>query len=145
MFKYSLLLAAVMSFGLLAGQTKDKDDNLVYRWVDAKGNVHFSQTPPPGQKATSLEVDAPKPSSTPPAPIAPPEPKKEDKLDPSLAKLKGQLKEACDRARENLKTLTTFDRVRMVDEKGEYHLLSDEDKAAQVKQYQQQIKDACKQ
>ncbi|HET7672166.1 MAG TPA: DUF4124 domain-containing protein [Burkholderiales bacterium] len=31
----------------------------VYRWVDAKGTVHYSNdTPPPGAKATKLDIDA---------------------------------------------------------------------------------------
>ena len=31
----------------------------VYRWVDASGRVHYSNdTPPPGAKATTLDIDA---------------------------------------------------------------------------------------
>lgn len=38
----------------------------VYRWVDAQGNVHYSQTPPPDAvtKAKLVDVEPPAPDST---------------------------------------------------------------------------------
>ncbi|MGH8397279.1 MAG: DUF4124 domain-containing protein [Gammaproteobacteria bacterium] len=38
----------------------------VYRWVDAQGNIHYSQTPPPdaGTKAKLVNVEPPPPDPT---------------------------------------------------------------------------------
>lgn len=36
----------------------------VYHWVDAQGNVHYSQSPPPGVTATAVKIVSP------PAPVS---------------------------------------------------------------------------
>ncbi|WP_115717425.1 DUF4124 domain-containing protein [Gallaecimonas mangrovi] len=147
MFRLSLLFALIFTAGATAASKDDKDANVVYRWQDNKGNVHFSQQPPPGINATAVHINAPKPSSTPPSPPASAlaTPATEPGKDSQLANLAARMKEACTKAQENLKTLTTFDRVRMVNEKGEYEVLTDEQKAAQIAQYRQQIKTSCQQ
>ena len=46
------LLAAVLLLSCAAAHAQ------VYRWVDAKGTVHYSDAPPPsGTKATRVEID----------------------------------------------------------------------------------------
>lgn len=143
MYKYSLLLPLMFALNAVAA-TGDKDPNLVYRWVDSKGNVHFSQLPPPGQKADAVQIEAPEPSSTPVPVQAVAQTDQPSAHDDQLAQLQQQLKSACKQAKENLATLTTFDRVRQVDANGEYKMLSEEEKAVQIAQYQKQIKEACK-
>ncbi|EKE68252.1 DUF4124 domain-containing protein [Gallaecimonas xiamenensis] len=145
MFKYSLLLLLSFSLGSWAAMPQGKDDNTVYRWVDSKGNVHFSQTPPPGKAVDAVKVDAPQPSSTPPTPVSVGQnDEKAESPTQDLVKMRSQLKEACSRAKENLATLTSFDRVRLQEESGEYRVLSEEEKAEQITLYKEQIKEACK-
>ena len=36
----------------------------IYKWVDAQGNTHYSQQPPPGQAAKNMELPNYKPSHT---------------------------------------------------------------------------------
>jgi Domain of unknown function (DUF4124) len=40
----------------------------IYKWVDANGNVHYSNTPPPEVKGTKVKVDDPAPPATPISP-----------------------------------------------------------------------------
>ncbi|MBU6469799.1 MAG: DUF4124 domain-containing protein [Gammaproteobacteria bacterium] len=54
-----LMVPAVLAFSAAQAQQ-------VYRWVDAQGNVHYSQTPPPAgaTKAKVIEVAPPPPDPT---------------------------------------------------------------------------------
>lgn len=49
-----LLIAALLAFALFAFRAQAQQ---VYRWVDAQGDVHYSQTPPPGAGANAKRVD----------------------------------------------------------------------------------------
>ena len=47
----------------------------VYRWKDANGVTHYSDTKPPAQQAERLHIDADRPATGPaPVPLAPPPP-----------------------------------------------------------------------
>lgn len=57
-----LLIAALVAVVLLAFRVQAQQ---VYRWVDAQGDVHYSQTPPPGAGAQAKRVDVtPIPANT---------------------------------------------------------------------------------
>lgn len=49
-----LLIAALLAVALFAFRAQAQQ---VYRWVDAQGDVHYSQTPPPGAGANAKRVD----------------------------------------------------------------------------------------
>ncbi len=49
------LCMTLLSVAMLAGMAVHADQ--VYRWVDAQGNVHYSQTPPPGAASKAKLVD----------------------------------------------------------------------------------------
>ena len=66
MKKRFLIVAAIaaLSFNSTAAD--------IYKWVDANGKVHYSNTPPPDVKGTKVKVEDPAPPSGPltPAPSA---------------------------------------------------------------------------
>lgn len=43
----------------LIAQAADKEQPKAYRWMGKDGSVHFSSTPPPGVKATEIELRQP--------------------------------------------------------------------------------------
>ncbi|MGH8283519.1 MAG: DUF4124 domain-containing protein [Gammaproteobacteria bacterium] len=57
----SLTLLSITAVAFVTAQAQQ-----VYRWVDAQGNVHYSQTPPPnvGTKAKLVDVAPPPPDPT---------------------------------------------------------------------------------
>ena len=42
----------------------------IFKWVDANGKVHYSNTPPPDVKGTKVKVDDPAPATGPATPTA---------------------------------------------------------------------------
>ncbi|MGH8414453.1 MAG: DUF4124 domain-containing protein [Gammaproteobacteria bacterium] len=56
-----LILCAAAALTIMTAQAQQ-----VYRWVDAQGNVHYSQTPPPdaATKAKLVDVEPPPPDPT---------------------------------------------------------------------------------
>jgi len=58
------LYVVLLSLAALTLMTARADQ--VYRWVDAQGNVHYSQTPPPDAvtKAKLVDVEPPPPEAT---------------------------------------------------------------------------------
>jgi len=55
------LLALLGVFGAAGAHAGD-----YYKWTDAQGTVHYSQTPPPGQAAKTVYVNDNAPTSLPP-------------------------------------------------------------------------------
>ena len=73
-----------------------------YKWTDANGTVHFSDTPPPGRKTQAVKVnDATAADKV----VAPPQPSAQDK--DALAKAQAAYRQqSCDAAREDLRVLS---------------------------------------
>ncbi|UGB39088.1 DUF4124 domain-containing protein [Frateuria soli] len=76
-------------------------DGTYYKWTDASGTVHFSATPPSGQKAQTLKLEGAAGEQAAPAPPAPAvEPT------PQLEEAQGAYrKRACEAARNDLAVL----------------------------------------
>ena len=53
--KKIFLVVALILFSLSASAD-------IYKWVDANGKVHYSNTPPPNVKGTKVKVDDPAPA-----------------------------------------------------------------------------------
>ncbi|HKJ76593.1 MAG TPA: DUF4124 domain-containing protein, partial [Gammaproteobacteria bacterium] len=95
----------------------------MYKWTDADGNVHYSQTPPPSGQAEEM-------APPPPSPLSPEEAEKrreqsrrsllgEEEPEPEPAGDKTDQtgdnparQKACEAARQNLQTLKTSRRIR---------------------------------
>jgi len=78
-------------------------DGTYYKWTDASGTVHFSATPPPGQKAQARVLEGQSGSQ-----VAPAEPAPSASTEPSAELEKAQeayRRQSCEAARSDLKLL----------------------------------------
>lgn len=141
----ALLLAAVSSLA-----TADQ----VYRWVDKDGHVHYSQTPP-----SSTNINAQTMNIAPP----PPDPttlrdeqdlskelkdkdkqsqEQQQKEKAAQAQQEQQQKE-CDYLQQRLQVLERGARVSTMDAEGNRTYVSDDDRAKQEQELQDQINKQC--
>ena len=124
----------------------------MYKWTDADGNVHYSQTPPPSGQAEEM-------APPPPSPLSPEEAEK--RREQSRRSLFGEDKpeekapeggnrqadnnpareKACEAARQNLQTLKTSRRVRDAD--GNVTVLDDAEREARMAETRAQIEQLC--
>lgn len=135
-------LALALSTAAMAGQ--------VYKWVDAQGVTHFSEQPPQGQQATTVNKAAPPPptTETKPAPtfqdIADPEQAAADaKVKKEVAEQQVQLRKYCETQRSNLAQLENNPRVR-VEEGGEMRRLGEDERQKRIAVSKKAIAENCK-
>jgi hypothetical protein len=146
--KSALLFAAL----LLSAISVSAATKQVYRWVDAQGETHYSQTPPPGNSAE--EVSVPVASGTPaPGPAAPPQ--QEAQPTPEQAGTTGNQgrqaaerqaigEEQCGKLRDYLfKLQQTARRLYERDKAGNIQWLTDEDRQQRIAATQKQLSDLC--
>jgi hypothetical protein len=109
---------------------------IIYRWVDQDNVIHFSQQQPiegyfeeltirDYQVSQPLEVKIREAENTP------------------LQELQAANRQKCDNAQKRLNTLTTFEKVKMVNEQGESQLLSADEKQQQIELSRAEIKLYC--
>ncbi len=135
----------------------------VYKWRDANGQVVYSQTPPPPEIQTEAETVAPPPppasaptAKTAPAakPAEPAAPAKAQKAGkPAQTKAPSpaeQTKKAealaakCERARKALNELRIKNRIMMPDGKGGYRVMTAEERAAQRRRLEADLRKHCR-
>ena len=135
-------LALVLSSTAMAGQ--------IYKWVDAKGVTHFSEQPPQGQQANTVNTATPPP----PAPEPKPAPTFKDIADPQQAaadaKVKKEVAEQeaqrlkyCETQRNNLAQLENNPRVR-VEDGGEMRRLGEDERQQRIADSKKAITENCK-
>jgi hypothetical protein len=150
--KYLIFL--VLAFTITAADAKQK----FYKWTDADGNVHYTETKPEDKTAEEIKVSTAQPKVT----ASKPEKKEEIKIDTegkspeqieiekfnaeSQAKVKEmQDKANCKIAKQNLATLQKTVRVRRIDpETGESIRMGDEERMQVIANAKKAIKDLCK-
>jgi hypothetical protein len=139
-----LLFVALALLPLAAGAQ-------AYRWVDEKGQVHYSQVPPPGAKTRTI-VPPPGPSASP----------NQDALNKSLAEQQagegkrreeaGKSEQAraereaqCRQAREQLAFMDANPPIRMTttDDKGNVARVTEEQHRARRAELQKAVADRC--
>ncbi|NQD80478.1 DUF4124 domain-containing protein [Pseudomonas sp. CrR14] len=135
-------LALVLSSTAMAGQ--------IYKWVDAQGVTHFSEQPPQGQQANTVNTATPPP----PAPEPKPAPTFKDIADPQQAaadaKVKKEVAEQeaqrlkyCETQRNNLAQLENNPRVR-VEDGGEMRRLGEDERQQRIADSKKAITENCK-
>ncbi|SDG40306.1 DUF4124 domain-containing protein [Phytopseudomonas seleniipraecipitans] len=135
-------LALVLSSTAIAGQ--------IYKWVDAQGVTHFSEQPPQGQQANTVNTATPPP----PAPEPKPAPTFKDIADPQQAaadaKVKKEVAEQeaqrlkyCETQRNNLAQLENNPRVR-VEDGGEMRRLGEDERQQRIADSKKAITENCK-
>lgn len=122
-----LLLACPVAFGQ------------AYKWKDAQGVTHYSDTPPPGKvKAEQVKIStnaaapAPAPAATPSPPPAQPAAKA------GTADTPANRAALCDQLRKNLTILANEKTITMDDGKGGTRQVDDATRAAELKKAQAQ-------
>jgi hypothetical protein len=131
----------------------------MYRWVDAQGQVHYSDTPPPaGAKSEKTLPTAP---ASPTSAGAPPAQKswqekdaefRQRQTDEAAAQAKKQKEQAdeqdrkrnCELARRNLETLQSGQRVWTTDSSGQAGIMDDAGRAKATAEAQKAVDSWCK-
>lgn len=154
MKKLFLFAALLASASLALGQQ--------FKWVDKDGRVQYGDSPPPGAKVTRLKPPAAgTPTATSTSPAAK-DGKKDKPLSPEEAFQKRQKeakeqqeksakeqadantkKENCARAQDQLRTLSSGQRITRIDQKGERQFLDDQQLAAEQSRAQAAVREAC--
>ena len=142
--------------GMLACGALCAGAQTMYRWVDEKGRVHYSQDPPPEGKGEKVDVKPASPTDKPPRPDdwrardlefrkRQVERDRQFERDKAQAeKAAAQRKRLCTRARHQIEI--NADHIGAVyrrDEKGERVYLSPEERARAVERWKQVAKENC--
>lgn len=136
------IIALFFAGFLLAGTAQAAS---LYKWTDAEGNVHYSQTPPEGQQADRMKVE----DSAPPASEADAQQgdsaEGEDGVPASAEKDTKEnevRRKNCEIARSNLVIYQTSDQYKQPD--GKVITVSDEMRKAKIDEAQKQVDTFCK-
>ena len=154
MTRLTLLTACLLLASLPLGAAEK-----LYRWVDADGNVYFSDRPPEKQEAEQIEVDA---EISDRRRIAGRERLAEsqrslnqNRIDRALSsqelaalevereKAERQRQVKCEQARYNLEVLSTVGPVFSRNEAGERVYVEDEQRDQQIAEYEQKVSEYC--
>lgn len=135
-------LALVLSSTAMAGQ--------IYKWVDAQGVTHFSEQPPQGQQANTVNTATPPPPTPEPKPaptfkdIADPQQAAADaKVKKEVAEQEAQRLKYCETQRNNLAQLENNPRVR-VEDGGEMRRLGEDERQQRIADSKKAITENCK-
>ena len=123
----------------------------VYKWVDDKGNVHYSEQKPTQSSAEKVRIDkAPPPSSSsykkPSLKTKEDENNKDEsntKANSNSAEIAKEKQKLCAEARKDLELMQSTGRLRVKDKDGNITYMPEEDKAARIKRNQDRIKEYC--
>lgn len=141
---------------LLAGLALQADaQGGLYKWMDEKGVVHYSDTPPPGKAGGKMQVKPPpSPDKTPAAPRTRSwqeqlqdsnERRFQDEQKQKEAQQKaGEAEEKCRRARYALDSLQQERPLYRVDKEGERSFMEDEERRRLIADWQQQANAYCR-
>ncbi len=139
------LAITVISLSLCSFAANSK----LYKWVDDKGQVNYSQTKPTDFKASEVNAPPPPPSDAPDLnkPFADQiRSKSTSKNGSSSSSSTGNNSndDACETARKNLSALQNNARIKYKDTKGETVIMPDDVKKQKVEESQEQVKQFCK-
>ena len=129
---------------LLAGAliTSPAIASKVYKWVDENGVTNFGEHPPKNAKA---QVIKPNTGHSEPVNYDTPAPEQSAERAQVQEQPQASLKnpERCEIAQRNLKTLQNFGRVRVPNEDGSFHYLTEEEQQERLKETQQAVDESC--
>ena len=155
-----ICLALLLSVGMAGGVGAQ-----IYKWVDKDGKVRYGDTPPPGSKTSP--VKAPPPGAPAPAKDAKDGKKDKDKGPLTAAereqdyrkrqeesrkaeekadtesRAKADRADGCERAKEQLRTLDSGQRIARTNSSGERFFLDDNQVAQEVAKAQTSVQQAC--
>ena len=131
----------------------------IYKWVDEKGVTHYSESPPPGKEARTINLQPPPPKEVTEQAIQELQEQEleSEKRDTERQEAKQKKKAAeesarvealnrqqrCIRARENLETLRIKRPVYRLDEHGNRVYFNDKERAAEMDRMKEEIANYC--
>lgn len=142
MQNFRLVSVALLSLGLSSLSLA----TTLYKWKDAQGGIHYSQTPPQGaSQALKLQTQPAKSTA---------QPVKTDSTTSNVAVTTQQTAQSsnqttrlsandCAKLQQTLATLQTGQRVFESDANGQRAYLTDEQRSERIQRYQQDINGAC--
>ena len=151
--KKALVLALLLLLGPLPLAAEQ-----FYKWTDESGNTHYSQNPPPGVEAQTLDIRTRSPGPRRQANQGDnPQSNAQDDRDDGQQSTESEEGEArpdreavaearrrnCERAKEALETLANNARVQVRDDDGQRRYLSPEEKESQRKRYAKMRDENC--
>ena len=136
-------LTLLMSTNLLAG---------TYKWTDEKGNVHYSQRPPPGTEYEKMKIDKPpQPGTTTPTPSSSPSSSGASSsaddagskaVADEVAKNEAFLKKNCAAAKNNLNVYQVHSRIKGTD--GKIRVITQKEREEKIQAAKDAIREYCK-
>ncbi len=129
-------LSLFLSMALQAG---------TYKWTDEKGNVHYTQRPPPGKPYEKMKIEKPSSAnSSKPAPAysAPADDVGAKTVKAEEAKNAAILKQNCQAAKNNLNLYQVHNRIR--DAQGNIRFVSPKEREEKMATAKDQIREFCK-
>lgn len=119
----------------------------VYKWVDEQGITHYDSSPPRNQDTT---VITPKTGHSEPvvyeksaSAIAAEKARAAGKADPTEERLTLKDPKRCKAAKSNIKKLENFGRIRVQDEDGGFHYLTEDEQKKKIKAAEKAMGEAC--
>ena len=144
--KRTLALTLTLFTGLLLSAAAAA---ATYKWVDEKGNVHYSQHPPAGTSYERMKIEKSRPGEQPaPAPAASGSTDKPGGATGSSTVVKEELsknqeirEKNCEAAKKNLEIYTVYKRYR--DKEGNVVRMDDEERLKKIEEAKQHIAEFC--
>lgn len=145
------LVAGFAGLACLAGPVSAQ----VYKWVDAQGRTHYSESPPPEQKDKARKVDMSNAGKGVPAPVKPVaeqegdfrrrqiEREGKERRAEQEERQREQARQQCVRVRQQLAMLREQVPIFSRDEKGERRYLEDSDRQAEISRLEKFQRDSC--
>lgn len=134
------IISAVLAFSSANLVAAEK---IMYKWTDSKGEVHYTERAPKGIEYTRIKTYIDSNAAVSAKATAKAEPEKAT-TEASKAYTSWR-QENCTRANENLDILRNASRIGVDDGQGGKRLMSDEEKAAQIKDMEAQREKYCEQ
>ncbi len=122
-------------FTLLISATLPLQAGVMYKWVDAEGQVHYGEMPPPGVKASEIRYHVKPATTTQPQPAVRKKIRVTKKPPRKVNKprtMTPELRRACDQAEANLAQLKSGLRIRLWDKKKGFYFLSDAERQKRI-------------
>lgn len=153
--KHCLITLAGSALLMLCGGASAQGSTQVYKWVDAQGRTHYSESPPPEQKDKARKVDTSNIGKGVPMPAKPAaeqegefrkrqiERETRERKAEQEQKERERVKEQCVRVRQQLAVLNEQVPVYQRDEKGERKYMDDAQRQAEISRLQGLLRQHC--
>jgi len=117
-----------------------------YKWVDDQGVVHYSATPPKGQKSSVITTYNRRGTPGPNQATEKPKETNNKEDDSEKPETNERIKDPklCASAKKNLEVIETNHRIRLRGDDGQMRILSAEEKESQKKNSEKIVSDHCK-